>query len=178
MALLQLCSIKYTKSENIKLNGFLSTLYKDLNKSCEYLKNVEIQINKSNNTKDIFIKNKYFPQEIYTYITSNTYKKFVYTAEINGKNINLKFLNFNIPVYTEKVLFNYSKIIFIIIHLLSFHTNKSCSKNLYINIYLTPYKKKFPINKSDIIGVDNVNSGFSNIGCQNTSEITIYREEE
>ena len=46
MALLQLCSIKYTKSENIKLNGFLSTLYKDLNKSCEYLKNVEIQINK------------------------------------------------------------------------------------------------------------------------------------
>ena len=81
MALLQLCSIKYTKSENIKLNGFLSTLYKDLNKSCEYLKNVEIQINKSNNTKDIFIKNKYFPQEIYTYITSNTYKKFVYTAK-------------------------------------------------------------------------------------------------
>ena len=132
MALLQLCSIKYTKSDNIKLNGFLSTLYKDLNKSCEYLKNVEIQINKSNNTKDIFVKNKYFPQEIYTYITSNTYKKFVYTAEINGKNINLKFLNFNIPVYTEKVLFNYSKIIFIIIHLLSFHTNKSCSKNLYV----------------------------------------------
>lgn len=171
------CSIKYNKTETSKLTRFLSTLHKDLLKSCEYIQTININSNIDDQTKEIFFNTKYFPNEIQNYIRNNKAKKYIYTARVNNKNVVLKITNY-ITKYTTKVLSQYAKIIFIIIHLLSLHTSKSCSKNLHINIYLTPYRKFFPSNKSDIIGVDNVNSGFSNIGCLETSEITIYREEE
>ena len=49
---------------------------------------------------------------------------------------------------------------------------------LHIDIFLTPLKKIFPKKKMSQIDVINVNSGFSNFGCRNTANITIYREEE
>ena len=80
--------------------------------------------------------------------------------------------------YNRDILSKYAHLVFMIIYLLNLYSSKSCNKNLHINIYLTPCKKLFPSKKFDIIGVDHVNSGFSNIGCQETTNITIYREEE
>ena len=83
-----------------------------------------------------------------------------YTAYVNNKNVILKFFNCNMQEYTSDILLQYAHIVFMIIYLLGLYSSKSCSKNLHINIYLTPCKKLFPSKKSDIIGVDHVNSGF------------------
>ncbi len=178
MSRLDICSIKYSMTKTSKLNKFLSTLHKNIDESCKYIKNLDINIDENDQTRDILISNKYFPYKIQDYIKNNTTQKNVYTTRINNKNIILKFVNCNMEEYNSDILFKYANLVFMIIYLLSLYSSKSCSQNLHINIYLTPCNKFFPSKKSDIIGVDHVNSGFSNIGCQETTNITIYREEE
>jgi hypothetical protein len=53
----------------------------------------------------------------------------------------------------------------------------ACAKTLDIKIYLTDEKKTLPIIPGETIGVEHVNSAFSNI-CQRDGEIVIYRKEE
>jgi hypothetical protein len=65
-----------------------------------------------------------------------------------------------------------------VIFMLTSETKNECSKNLVIKIFLTPHKKMLPPNKTDILGPDEVNTGFSTIGCRMHAAITIYREEE
>ena len=175
------CSIKYNKTEISKLNRYLSILYKDLVKSSKYVNSLDIDINvnnPNNPNKPKFMNNKYFPTDIQQYIVKNTTQVVIFSATINGKNVILKFSNCNMPEYNLIVLTKHAKIAFTMIYMLSLYSSKKCVKNLIINIYLTPLKKMFPLNKDDIIGTDHVNGGFSNIGCLETSKITIYREEE
>ena len=47
------CSIKYNKTETSKLTRFLSTLHKDLLKSCEYIQTININSNIDDQTKEI-----------------------------------------------------------------------------------------------------------------------------
>lgn len=54
---------------------------------------------------------------------------------------------------------------------------ESCAEILDIIIYLTDEKKELPVNRREKIGVEHVNSAFSNI-CQKEGEIVIYRKEE
>ena len=172
------CSIEYNKTENTKINKFLSLIYKDLQKSYKYVNNITISQYTEKSSYNKIINNKYFPDKIQKYIIDNSEINNIFTAKINNKNVTLNFFNCNISEYTPDVLLECSDIVFILINLLSLHTSNSCSKKLNITIYLTPFKKLFPTQKSHIIGVDHVNSGFSNIGCLDESNITIYREEE
>ena len=50
--------------------------------------------------------------------------------------------------------------------------------NLEVSIFLTPFKKKLPSNSRDTIGSNHVNTGLSSAGCNTTSRIVIYRNEE
>ena len=53
----------------------------------------------------------------------------------------------------------------------------ACAKTLNIHIYLSNEKKALPSIPGDIIGVEHVNSAFSNV-CERNGEIVIYRKEE
>lgn len=181
---MSLCSIKYNKTETTKLNLYLSTFYKDLVESSQYIKKLKIDITDHSKSMDINrsnlskMSNKYFPTEILKYIIQYRKQKITYSTKINDKNIVLNILNFNMSGYNYHTITNYVDIILIIIHMLSQYSVKKCGKKLIITIFLTPFKRIFPQNKKDIIGPENVNGGFSNIGCLETSSITIYREEE
>jgi hypothetical protein len=54
---------------------------------------------------------------------------------------------------------------------------EACAETLTIKIFLTDEKKELPSMRGDIIGVDNVNSAFSDV-CKKNGEIIIYRQEE
>lgn len=172
------CFVEYNKTDNTKIEKFLSLIYKDLQKSYKYVNNITISQYREKSSNDKIINNKYFPDKIQKYIIDNFEINNIFTAKINNKSVILNFFDTNISEYTPDFLLECSHIVFIIINLLSLHTSNSCSKKLNIKIYLTPFKKLFPTHRSDIIGVNNVNSGFSNIGCLDESNITIYREEE
>ena len=170
------CDIKYNKKELSTLSGFLSTIHKNLIKSSESIDKLTINSDTFDDKREVLIKTDYFPDRIQEYIKTTPNDKYRYSANINNKNIILNIHNF-MPKYTAKLLSQYAKTVFIIIHLLSLYTSQSCSKNLYISIYLTPFKRYFPPDR-EIIGVENVNGGFSNIGCLETTRIIVYREEE
>ena len=53
----------------------------------------------------------------------------------------------------------------------------SCVESLDIYIYLTPFKKRLPENKSEVIGPINANTGYT-YRCEKKNEIVIYRQEE
>jgi hypothetical protein len=50
-------------------------------------------------------------------------------------------------------------------------------ESLNIYIYLTPFKKELPENKSEVIGPVNANTGYT-YRCEKNNEIVIYRQEE
>ena len=53
----------------------------------------------------------------------------------------------------------------------------SCVESLNIYIYLTPFKKELPENKSEVIGPIHANTGYT-YRCEKKNEIVIYRQEE
>ena len=53
----------------------------------------------------------------------------------------------------------------------------TCVETLTIYIYLTPFKKQLPANKSESIGPVHANTGYT-YRCEKENEIVIYREEE
>ena len=53
----------------------------------------------------------------------------------------------------------------------------TCVETLTIYVYLTPFKKQLPENKSESIGPVHANTGYT-YRCEKKNEIVIYREEE
>jgi hypothetical protein len=117
------------------------------------------------------------PSTILTYINTANHKTYKVTGVINSKTIELYFIcyetsNLNIT--------SYSNFVFLILYLLTIHEQNKCSKFLSIKIYLTPFLKTSPspINTTTILNKYEVNTGYSNIGCNTQSSIVIYRKEE
>lgn len=103
---------------------------------------------------------------IYTKITHNIIQQCI----INDKHITIK-------IYSSKSIpKTYMKQIVAILYLLVPYSQASCSQELSIQIYLTPFKKKFP-EQGNIIGPEHINSGVA-WSCKRNSEIIIFREEE
>ena len=160
----------------------LDKIYSDLLKGYKFVQKNRIQREKKIKGKEklelnIGSSNRYFPEIIKKYIVSNIKSVVQYNTIINGREIELRFYNFS--VNTKILLLDrYAKYVFIIIYVLGLYSSKKCSKYISIDIYLTPFKKIKPSNDADQLDVINVNSGFSNFGCINSSHIGIYREEE
>lgn len=172
------CSKKYNKHEIKILHKYANIFYKDIQKSYNYIKNLEVICEEKDLSFKYFSNYTYFPKEIKDYIYLNNKTSTQYKTKINGKNIALVFVDFNKNHLQKKIINQYANLVFLTIYLLSLYTSKKCSKNLSINIFLTPFKKELPLYSTDILGINNVNSGFSTIGCNNNGEITIYRQEE
>ena len=124
--------------------------------------------------------NPYFPSEIKDYVINSKKNQINYKAKIEGREILIQFFTFDNPISNspDPIIDSYAMSAFIILFLLGKYTSKSCSKFLTINLYLTHFNKKFPKKLSNIIDSINVNTGYSNIGCIEHSDVTIYRSEE
>ena len=116
------------------------------------------------------------PDEIYNFIKRETGITYKVSAFVNSRNINLFFTCYDNT--KQDKIFYYANYSLLVIYLLTLNSKNLCSKELNVKLYLTPFKKILPKDINKILGPNEVNTGFSNIGCRNKSEIVIYRKEE
>jgi len=121
---------------------------------------------------DLSYIDEFFQNIIYTSL-KNSYSCSFVSPFGNGRTINMYFSSSEkqekIVTYIERML--------VWIYIISKYTqNTNCSKILNIYIYLTDPKKILPENE-EIIGKNNVNTGFTT-SCSINSNIVIYRKEE
>ena len=182
----------------IKLNNIYNIAKKDLcnisNFRSLYKSNTnEFKNIMKNNNDNYFKSTKYISDKIIDYIKTNENKSQLLIYKLPYNNV---FIELNFIIYeniSPKLLKEFDKYAFnmyisvLLIIILSNNTNnrinnlnineKVCSKNgLKVFLYLTPFKKKLP-NNNDIIGAENVNTGF-NFACMDDGLIIIYRKEE
>lgn len=164
-------------SKQYKHTEFLKKIYKILEEGDDILKQTSIILKKINvdNRQEDNIKSNYIPEHISKFIMSNRCTTYQITAIVNGIKINLYFYCYE--KISDKTLLFYSYYVFLTVFLLSFNI-KVCNKIINIKIFLTNFKKYKPNSYNKILGVNEVNTGYSTVGCQSNSEIVIYRKEE
>lgn len=91
--------------------------------------------------------------------------------------------NFKISFYSQDNFFQDNqkfKLVYIILFVFNYISdNQECSKNLNINIYLSPLKKTIPNNQIlvKVLDREHINSAFT-FNCMTSNEIYIFRQEE
>ena len=151
----------------------LFTIRKIINKFI--IERIENKLYINNN---IFSKN-FIPENIKNYIIENkNINSIKLKLHIDNIDIHIIFHNFNNKYILDNFInSNIDKIKILFLFIMKYNGN-SCLKNMKVNIFLTNFKKKLPKNNNDIISINNVNSGYSTIGCNSETEIIIYRKEE
>lgn len=122
----------------------------------------------------------YFPEKMMRKVEEDSERIIYVLLELPKRTIRLYFMmntsnfsDFSKPKHLNTYL-SHLKLWF---SLLDDIAPDACAKTLDIQIYLTDEKKKLPTLRGDIIGVDHVNSAFSDI-CQRHGNIIIFRKEE
>jgi hypothetical protein len=120
---------------------------------------------------------KYLSREMRECIKNNSKKVLTFNCKINQRDILLHFVLFKNHRCEESVSYykTYAHRVFMWLHMVSLKSK--CVESLDIYIYLTPFKKELPENKSEVIGPVNANTGYT-YRCEKKNEIVIYREEE
>jgi hypothetical protein len=168
---MNICQNKYNNNtiDTTDLNYF----YKLIQTGNLIVKKTNINISKSKSLKPLH--SRYVPNNIIDYINTTKNTTYKVTGIINSKNIELYFICYN----NESInIYNYSQYVFLIIYMLTINFKNNCSNFLNIQIYLTPYLKMTPKHMHTILDKNEVNTGYSNVGCNNKSHVVIYRKEE
>ncbi len=119
---------------------------------------------------------KYLSIEMREYIKHNSKKILSFECKINQRNIFLYFILFkNHNCETVSYYKTYAHRVFAWLYMVSLKS--ICVESLHIYVYLTPFKKELPGNKSEVIGPVNANTGYT-YRCEKKNEIVIYRKEE
>jgi hypothetical protein len=162
-------------------NTYALSLYKDIfaaDKSVEHcpaqIKSVHTPHSKAHSA--LPQNNNYFPKAIRTYIQTTPSSLFKYTCKVKEREININFYCFPATMVTPD-LTKYVKIMFTWLAICAKYAQKKCATAMSINIYLTPFKKTLPTNKTTVLSAEHVNTAFT-MSCAPDGEITIYREEE
>jgi hypothetical protein len=168
---MNICESIY-KNNTIDSN-YLDYFYKLIQAGNNSVKKTKINISKISSLKPL--RSRYIPLNIINYI--NTTKNTIYkvTGIINSKNIEVYFICYN----NESInIYRYSSYVFLILYILTINFKNNCSDFLNIQIYLTPYLKINPEHSHIILDKNEVNTGYSNVGCLSQSNVVIYRKEE
>ena len=133
---------------------------------------IQSQIPHSNAFSD-----KYLSREMREYIKHDSKKIVTFECKINQREIRLFFILFKKHCSEESIVYykTYAHRVFMWLHMTSLHS--TCIESLDIYVYLTPFKKELPQNKSEVIGPIHANTGYT-YRCEKKNEIVIYREEE
>lgn len=116
--------------------------------------------------------NRYFPKTIRKYIMNTACVLTKYSCQINKRENHVYFYEFDNTKYKK-----YVKFVFIWLYICIKHADSKCANELNVHIYLTPFKKNLPTNKTTIISTEHVNTAFT-YNCLPEGEITIFRAEE
>jgi hypothetical protein len=116
-----------------------------------------------------------FPETIIKHIDSTASIEVTYNFSLKERNITLHFILENSTDVTK--CDNHINLIIHLMCILNIYSNKKCSKNLTIFIYMTSLKKELPKTNAHILDQTNVNTAFTRT-CLTTSEIVIFRKEE
>ena len=124
--------------------------------------------------KNKILHNKFLPEDVKYFINNNKANEITYKFKVGFRLIELKiFLYGSKDINYVNNLYN---LISLIIFFFSGLGNENCNTFLKINLYLTNLKKMIK-NNGNVLGPENVNSGYSYV-CRKDGEITIYRKEE
>lgn len=115
-------------------------------------------------------------REMTEYIKNESKKILTFECTINNRIIRLIFIifknnNFEMMSYYK----TYAHRVYMWLSMVS--KKSTCVETLTIYVYLTPFKKQLPENKSESIGPVHANTGYT-YRCEKKNEIVIYREEE
>lgn len=113
----------------------------------------------------------FMDERIISNIKQNLSIGYKYIFKTNDRTIHLNFFSSSY----DKIYDEYYKLIHRWLNIITKFSLSNCSKNLYIDIYLTDLKKEF--NGKNITPF-NVNSGYTTGGCKETNNIVIYRKQE
>jgi len=162
------------------------TIIKEIfNKLLEIEKEVyKIKIKKINNNNLVnyeMLRSIFIPSNIRKFIieNKNNNNNIKFNFIICNKIISIIFYNYLDKKISDEIIEEniIEKIVILLKFLLNF-TSDDSEKIITINIFMTEFKKKIPKCKNKIIGIDNVNNGYSTINNENTGYIVIYRKEE
>ena len=157
-------------------NSILLSLYEDLLEGEKVVKNISqnketiASIRLANNSK-------FFPKPIRDYIKNTSASLYEFKCKLFNREINIQFYSFKETDVKHNDLEKYTKMMLTWLYICFEYSNKNCAKEMVIKIYLTPFKKKLPLNNSIILSPDNVNTAFT-MSCVADGEIIIFREEE
>ena len=121
---------------------------------------------------------KFLPDMIRNSIYDNSSSYIMYNYLLDNRmiRINMIFNEENIELKMTKYK-EYIRTILLWLMIATNFSSNACTNRLTIYIYMTDYKKVLPNSSIDTIGINNINSGYSDV-CRRDSEIVIYRKEE
>ena len=159
-----------------KLNAASVELNTQKNAGCFKFQDSAIDVQSQVPHPETF-SDKYLSREMRECIKNNSKKVLTFNCKINQRDILLHFVLFKNHRCQESVSYykTYAHRVFMWLHMVSLKSK--CVESLDIYIYLTPFKKELPENKSEVIGPVNANTGYT-YRCEKKNEIVIYREEE
>lgn len=152
---------------------YLDYFYKLIKTANNVVKKIKIDITRCGSLT--LPSSLYVPVNIINYIEKTKNISYKVTGIINSKHIELYFICYD----NESInIYSYSKYVFLIIYILTIQFKNNCSNFITIQIYLTPYLKINPKHSHIILDKDQVNTGYSQVGCNSKTNLVIYRKEE
>lgn len=160
-----------------KMNAANAELNHQNNAGCFKFQESAIDIQSQVPRPETF-SDKFLSREMRECIKNDSKRTITFECKINQRDIRIFFVLFQHNTPCKEVISyykTYARRVFMWLHMISLKS--SCVESLDIYIYLTPFKKRLPENKSEVIGPVNANTGYT-YRCEKKNEIVIYRQEE
>ena len=138
------------------------------------------QLLSSNGASQHMQSMEYFPEDIQRHILNEQGTAITYNFAVGVRTVVLHFVVFNKrkPDLNMRKLREHATRVCALMHLVSMHASRAtCSSALNIFIYMTKFKKRFPLEKGEALDTEHANTGMS-YHCASTNDIVVYRKEE
>ena len=166
---------------NPKTREILTILYNQIKNTTNDIKNIKFtkQLRKVSllhtSIKPRSFDLRSFPETIIKHIDSTASIEITYYFSLKERNITVHFILEKSSEITK--CDNHINLIIHLMCILNIYSNKMCSRNLNIFIYMTSLKKELPKTNAHVLDQTNVNTAFTRT-CMPTAEIVIFRKEE
>jgi hypothetical protein len=159
-----------------KMNAANLEMNTQKNAGCFKYQETVVDIQSQVSLPDSLSNTSYITKEMTDYIKTESKKILTFECTINNRTIRLIFIIFKNNNF-ERIAYykTYAHRVYMWLSMIS--KKSTCVETLTIYVYLTPFKKQLPANKSESIGPVHANTGYT-YRCEKENEIVIYREEE
>ena len=170
--------------DNTTFQTIIMDLYNDIIKGNTWAQcafdELKVNINKIDIISQIPIPvgftSKYLNADVRNNILNNAQYVINYSFSINNRKIDISFI-IEEDTYDSDLYDSYIKKIMSWIYVADKYSTNSCGTHLKLYLYMNNAKKTLPKSRWEVIDMEHVNSGLSDI-CRHNSEIIIYRKEE